>query len=139
MAALAITSANVVPTATTQIVSGPLDVASATLSAGMYVYRAANGQWAPSVANGTSLQAVVQGMALNPVVAVGGAIRVGTGQITIGTHGITLGLFHFISTTAGEAGPIADLSSTNYVSAAGWYDSATTIVVNPVISGVPHG
>lgn len=139
MGALAITSANVAPTATTQIVSGPNDVAGETLSAGMFVYRAASGQWFKAFANGTALQAAVKGMALTPVLIVGGAIRVGTGQITIGTHGVTVGLPYFIGTTAGESNPIADISSTNFVTEVGNFDSATTIRVKPNVTGIAHG
>lgn len=139
MASLSITNTAVKPTSSTQIVSGTKDLTGETYTAGMYVYKKSDGKWWKAQSDGVAAEAGVKGMALADSLVAGAAALVGVGEITIGSHGITVGLPYYLSATAGLSCPIADIVATNYVSGVGKFKTATTIVVAPDVSGIIHG
>jgi hypothetical protein len=113
--------------------------AAATITAGQVIYINASSLAALAQADGTALEATIAGVALN-----GGS----TGQrITYAKNGaiinigatLVLGDIYCASVTAGAAGRIEELASTNYISVLGYPLSTSLLQLDIVNTGLQHG
>ena len=113
MAALSITAAQVLPTASDPVTSG---VAGEAVTQGMAVYLSTSGTWLKAQGDGTAAEAGSEGygIALNAAGAAGQPL-----QVALPGHRVTLGagaapaagVTYYIGDTAGGLHPIADIGS----------------------------
>lgn len=119
MAAITITAANVA------LVSGPVladQPAGEAFTAGMAVYKAADGTWKKAQGDGTAIEAgsIDLGVALATADAAGARVSIARdGAIVAYGAVLTAGLFYIIGDTAGSIYPSADAGSTDKVTLIG--------------------
>jgi hypothetical protein len=113
--------------------------AAAAITAGAVVYINASGLVALAQSDGTATEATIAGVALN-----GG----NSGQlITYAKNGsvinigatLVLGDIYCASVTAGAAGRIEELASTNYISVLGYPLTTSSLKINIINTGLQHG
>ncbi len=133
MAALTVTAASVVPSATATIIQG---IYGETVTAGQAVYiKASDGRLWLSQADGTAAEANAVGIAVNGGSAGQPASYCSAGVINCGAT--TTKIHYYASPTAGGIGPIADVTSGYYITRLG-YATATdgTFKVDIGVTGV---
>lgn len=134
MSAIAITAANVLKGSNASIQKDYL--AGETVTAGQGVYlKAADSKWYLGQCDGTLAESQVQGVALHGASA-GQPLQVQVGGlITIGGT-IAVGVFYYVSPTAGGICAVADLASTNYVTVLGYGTTTGIMNLSPVATGL---
>ncbi len=109
--------------------------AGATITAGCPVYLDSSNTWQLCIASSTAVKAAAKGISLNAALS-GQPLAVQTGGvITIGAT-VTVGTFYGVSASSGLICPLADLMSTQYVTALGYADTAATLTLTIVNTGV---
>jgi len=140
MADLSITAANVLPPADARESIG---IAGETVTAGMVLYyKVSDGYWYKADAltaekAGSALYGYLK-MAMSGATAGQPVVLAEPGQtITMGAV-FSVGRLYVLSATAtsGKIAPIADLVNTNYLVPLGYADTTSTIVFNPVSTGI---
>lgn len=134
MSDLSITAANVLPGAGASTESG---MAGGTITAGMPVFKAADGSiLATDADSATVLARTAIGIALNGASA-GQPISYQKpgGDITIGAT-LTPGVTYYLSGNTGGICPLADVGATEYLSIIGIAKSATVMRIVSAYSGV---
>lgn len=128
MADLSVTVANVGAGSSAVVDNGRL--AGATITAGQFVYLDSSSTWQLMQCDGTAAEAGsggTFGMALHGALA-GQPLAVQTGGIADPGATVTVAKVYVVSETAGNACPIADITtSTRRLTILGFGDSATTI------------
>lgn len=134
MADLTITAANVLQSTNARVETKY--VAGESVTAGQSVYRkASDGRWWKAQNDGTAEEAQFGGIALHAASA-GQPLAVQTeGVLTIGGT-VAVGTIYAVSATAGGICPVADLSSSAYVSIIGYGQTASLLALAPIITGV---
>lgn len=134
MADLTITAANVVKGSGAIVDTSR--VAGETITAGQAVYlKSSDSKWYKAQSDGTSAEAEASGVALNGASA-GQPVAVQTaGTITIGAT-VAVGAVYVVSNTAGGIAPLADLSSTNYLTVFGYGATTLTILMDINATGI---
>jgi hypothetical protein len=134
MADLTITAASVVKGATATVQEG---TAGAAITAGMSLYKDSSDSDSLKGAqhDGTEAEAEFVGIALNDA-ADGQPVKyVSKGPTTLGSV-LTAGVTYVVGAGAGGIAPDADVGSTDYKTVIGVALSATSLQVNPIVSGV---
>lgn len=132
MAALTITAANVLKSATASIVNG---TAGATITAGQLVYYDGSTTSYKLADSDIVAASVPAGIALHGSLS-GQPLQVLTGgPITLGAT-LTPGVAYYANPTAGGIGPVADVVTTNRSVMIGFATSASILNVNIQDSGV---
>jgi hypothetical protein len=135
MADITVTATSVVPGSDAQTL--PV-VWGETVTAGMSVYKAADGLWYKAQNDGTAIEAgsTKLGIALSGgAVNQPGTVQTG-GTITIGAT-VVVGGVYIVSSAYGGVAPFADIS-TNRLSILGYAPTTTTLIVNPIATGITH-
>lgn len=134
MADLTITAANVVKGSGANLNRDGF--AGESVTAGQPVYKKSSDQkWWKSQSDGTAAEAEVQGIASHAAAADQPlAVQTG-GQMVMGAT-LTAGQTYYVSNTAGGICPYADLGTGDYVSPVGYAVSTTTLLVQPIATGV---
>lgn len=134
MSDLAITAANVVKGSGATVNKDAN--AGESITAGQAVYKkASDGKWWKAQTDDTSAQADAQGIALHAAAADQPlAVQTG-GSIAIGAT-VAAGVFYYVSNTAGGICPVADIGSADYVTQIGYGLTTSTIMVQPIATGV---
>lgn len=130
MAALTITTSNVVPAASATTING---TAGNTLTIGSPVYQASDGDYEPTNHNALATAAAV-GICLTNAVAGQPCTILTKGELDFGSI-LTAGMVYVVGNAA-EIIPIGDLASSDYVTVLGVAKDADTLIVNPIVSGV---
>lgn len=144
MADVTITATNVEPASTVLDGNTARFTASEQIEAGEVFYVNTSNQ-AVLASHGTQTgaggsQGSIVYMAINTAEKSGQEVKgVKLGQVTIGTHSQTVGTAGYVSTNGGKIAPVADIGAADYVTLVGIFDTATTIYVDPIVSGVAHG
>jgi hypothetical protein len=135
MADLSPTAANVV--AEDGAVSKTEQIAGASLAAGDWVYMdtANNNEMKLAQADGTALEATVYGMCLNSAASGQPVIVARSGDVDFGCV-ITVAAVYVLSATAGKICPVADLSSSSYLSVVGFGTAADNLRIDITNAGV---
>lgn len=110
-----------------------------TVTAGMPVYlNTSDSKWYKAQNDGTSAESgygTKIGVALNGGAAnQSAAVQVG-GNITIGGT-IAVGVFYYLSATAGGICPVADVGSAKYVTVIGYGATTSVMTLNPIATGL---
>lgn len=136
MTTLTITAANVVPVAGAHnIVSGQLDVAGETVTAGGSAYKSStDGKWYKADANDTAAKAECLGVFANSA-STNQPVTVVTGRVAYGAI-LEAGKIYVVSNTAGGIDPVDDLGTSAYTTVVGYGLSTTVMNVQPFASGV---
>lgn len=137
--------ADLVQTATSVVYSGPLKqgIAGETITAGQTLCVDPTGGTAKlfrAKSSGSAAFAQVVGIACNGAAVnqpVEYASPAGPIDITIGAT-VAVGTMYVVSANLGAIAPYADLTTGNYCVPLGIADTATTILLNPWVSGIIH-
>jgi hypothetical protein len=132
MVDIAITAANVAPTASTQRLT---KIAAAAITAGQAVYVNASDRLALADADLSATAAAAVGIALNNAAANQPCSYAVGGDVTINAVA-TVGTIYVLSGTAGGVAPAADLASGDFVTVLGVGKTTTSIQLAVNATGI---